>query len=277
MNNNNNNVITSIIHSLTLYFEETHQLFSSFNSLQASHKLLFDMINGRFELFDIIIRDFIQSNNKRRKKYYDLYQEETFLLLEKTSIIFHNLHKELPFNYENIEKLSKELIFQVESLKNIQNNDKNLLLQSISKRNTVRKKGDDEEITDVISSRRDLISSNRQLISNKTKAFNSVLNKEGCMFSREKIKYFNENHDNKSLIVDNQEVAIKNDYILKENNNNNVKFNEKFNENIEKVKNKKKNNMFSTQQERKIILELMKKEYPHAKKPMICHEGSYFS
>ena len=60
---------SSLIPNLTQYFEATHQLFSSVSLLQASHKQLFELINGRFDLFDIIIQDFILSNKKRKKKF----------------------------------------------------------------------------------------------------------------------------------------------------------------------------------------------------------------
>ena len=255
---------SSLIPNLTQYFEATHQLFSSVSLLQASQKQLFELINGRFDLFDIIIQDFILSNKKRKKKFFDLYQEETMQLLQKTSQIYQTFHKGFSqFDHENLMNLSRELIKKVEIFeKKLEFKPENNLLKPFRKESTLRRKETDDEVADVISSRRDLVSSNRILISAKTKAFSSVLNNEDCNFSLQKKRYFNESFQNGRFSKrEKQKKFEENKENLKENSSENLI-----------------NPVFTTIQEKKIILNLMKSEYssPNIEgNSLICHRGNF--
>ena len=242
-----------IINNLTTYFEVTNKFFSSFSQLQLCQKQFLDLINGRFQLFDIIIRDVLLNNRKRKKKYYDLYQEETCNLLQKTSNLFALLN-ENSIIYENLENLSNELLFEIETF---EKSHKTQIIAPLSKRSTVKGKITEEDGGEIISSRRDLISSNRILFSAKTKAFNSVLKKDETIFLNKKQQYFNEN-SNINFMKKNGEVYEKN--IEKQTN----------------ATDKDQTNMFEPKQEKKIILELMKKEYAnhnHEWSSLICHQG----
>ena len=176
------------------YFDLNHKLLSSLSRLHVSQFQLFDLINGRFEIFDIIVRDLLLSNKTRKKKYLDLYQEETSRLLQKTANLFHSFNNDqLPYEVynERMPQLAKEILREIEKLK--QNGGKEKENKVFLKPNgSFRKKESDDDIADVKSSRRDVLSSNRLLISAKTKAFDSVLSKDFCAFSMQKTKYFNE-------------------------------------------------------------------------------------
>lgn len=260
------------------YIEMTNQIFSSFLFLSSNlHKLL-DIINARFELFDIVIKDVIQSNKKRKKKFYELYQEETFQILQKTMNFSNALEKTPFFSLEYVKNLSNEFVEALNILQKDRNkNNNNALIKSErkSERKFLKPQSNNtiDEETDLISSRRDIISSNRLLISTKTKAFDSVLNREEFNFARQKKKYFNENEDprkNSNQInsngIDSQNFSFEKSHPAALEN-----------ETKESLMKPKIKNFYTPKQEKKIILDLMKKEYPNRfsneKNSVFCHDG----
>ena len=285
-NNGSQDPLPQLLLSLEEYFEINRKILSSFTIFKKSQLDLFDLMNGKFEIFDIIIRGILLSNKTRKKKYYDLYQEESSRLLEKTATLFHFYKSDnLTFDTfgEKLGNLSKEIMKMVDILgkKNCENNENNGFLKP---KQSFRKRESYDDIADVKSSRRDMLSSNRVLISAKNRAIESVLAKENCVFAAQKTKYFNErtkvnptkvNDFAKSTnekIQENLELAEKNN----KNDNHNVNVNDNDENNKNGAEEGKKNNLFTPKQEKKIILDLMKKEYGIQNQEvdyLLCHQG----
>ena len=282
-NNGSQDPLPQLLLNLEEYFEINRKILSSFTILKKSQLDLFDLMNGKFEIFDIVIRGILLSNKTRKKKYYDLYQEESSRLLEKTATLFHFYNSDnLTFDTfsEKLGNLSKEIMKMVDILgkKNCENYENNGFLKP---KQSFRKRESYDDIADVKSSRRDMLSSNRVLISAKNRAIESVLAKENCIFATQKTKYFNErtkindfakSMKEKEKIQENLEIAEK-----KNNKNDNTNMNNENDENNNNcAENEKKNNLFTPKQEKKIILDLMKKEYGIQNQEvdyLLCHQG----
>lgn len=271
--NNKKNLFEESNDIFATYIESTNQIFSSFFFLSSNlHKFL-EIVNARFELFDIVIKDVIQSNKKRKKKFYELYQEETCQLLEKSLKLSNVLEKIPVFSLENLKNLSNEFIGTLKTLQKDRhkNNNNNSLIKSERKLLKPQSNNTIDEETDLVSSRGDIISSNRLLISTKTKAFDSVLNREDFNFARQKKKYFDESRLNSNKInsqsIDSQNFSFEKDFPIAQQN-----------QTKENLKPKTKS-IYTPKQEKKMVLELMKKEYPNRlsseKNSVFCHDG-YF-
>lgn len=279
-NNGSPDPLPHLLQNLEEYFETNRKIINSFNILKKSQLDLFDLMNGKFEIFDIIIRGILLSNKTRKKKYYDLYQEESSRLLEKTASLFHFYKSEnLTFGTfdEKLGNLSKEITKMVEILAKKNRGTENDGF--LKPKQSFRKRESYDDIADVKSSRRDMLSSNRVLISAKNRAIESVLAKENCGFAAQKTKYFNE----RTKVNDFGRLTKINEKKIQENleivaiNNKNDKNNVNVNENDENVnEGGKKPNLFTPKQEKKIILDLMRKEYGIQNQEvdyLLCHQG----